>query len=91
MQAVRIQQPVPNVPESTCQFPADHISHTAAKRETHFSKNKSQSKQISTSNPTVTYFRLLQMEKTLRLNNRLMPTTKKKVQISKEAIPNLNK
>src|ERR1700742_189513 len=42
----------------------------------------------NTIKPTVTYFRFLQIENTLRLNSRLTPTTKKKVQISNEAIPN---
>ena len=40
-----------------------------------------------TSNPIVTYFRLRQIEKTFRLKRRLVPTTKKKVQIRSEAIP----
>ena len=41
----------------------------------------------NTSKPIVTYFRFRQMEKTFRLTSRFVPTTKKKVQISNEAIP----
>src|SRR5215218_8672029 len=39
------------------------------------------------SRPKVTYFRFLVMENTLRLTSRLIPSTKKKVQIRKEAKP----
>src|SRR3982751_2492129 len=40
------------------------------------------------SNPNVTYLRLRQIENTLRLNSKLIPTTKKKVQKRKAASPN---
>src|SRR6266487_4088244 len=42
----------------------------------------------NTSNPIVTYFKFLQIENIFRLKSILTPTTKKKVQMRKEAIPN---